>query len=86
MAMNARSAGERSITMAIFIMSANTSGIVGSQLFQSQDGPYYPIGWSIIIALVSVSLTATVVANAQYRLLNRKLRKGNGDEKKLYQT
>lgn len=84
--MNARSAGERSITMAIFIMSANTSGIVGSQLFQSQDGPYYPVGWSVIVALVSVSLAATVVANAQYRLLNQKLRKEDEYEKKLYQT
>ncbi|SPJ83876.1 related to nicotinamide mononucleotide permease [Fusarium torulosum] len=33
MALNAGSAGERSITMAILIMSANTSGIIGSQLF-----------------------------------------------------
>jgi hypothetical protein len=84
--MNARSAGERSITLAIFIMSANTSGIIGSQLFQMQDAPYYPIGWSIIIGLVSVSLISTLVANLQYRLLNRRLRKSNVDGRKLYHT
>lgn len=34
MALNARSTGERSITMAILIMAANAGGIMGSQFFQ----------------------------------------------------
>jgi hypothetical protein len=72
MALNARTAGERSITMAVFIMSANCSGIVGSQLFQQEDAPYYPTGWSVIVALISFSLINTVIANVQYRLLNRR--------------
>lgn len=33
-ALNAQSPGERSITMALLVMSANTSGIMGSQFFQ----------------------------------------------------
>lgn len=72
MASNAKSAGERSITLAIFIMSANTSGIVGSQLFQAKDGPLYRTGWTVIVALVSVGLVMSAVANTQYYLLNRK--------------
>ncbi|PSN69523.1 alternative sulfate transporter [Corynespora cassiicola Philippines] len=75
-AMNTRSAGERSITLAIVIMSANTSGIIGSQLFQSQDGPLYPIGWSVVVAFLSLGLVCLSVANAQYWLLNRRLRRG----------
>lgn len=71
--MNARSAGERSVTLAIFIMSANASGIVGSQLFQGSDAPYYPVGWTVIVALISVALVCMVVANVQYWLLNRRL-------------
>lgn len=58
--------------MAIFIMAANTSGIVGSQLFQQEDAPLYRTGWTIITVLVSVSLLASVVSNIQYRLLNRR--------------
>ena len=84
--MNARSAGERSITLAIFIMSANTSGIIGSQLFQAKDGPLYPVGWSAIVGLASTALFMTVVANAQYRLLNRRLKRKGAGEKKFYQT
>lgn len=73
MALNARTAGERSITLAIFIMSANCSGIVGSQLFQQDDKPLYRVGWTVIVALVSLALFFTIWANVQYRLLNRRL-------------
>jgi hypothetical protein len=70
MALNAGSAGERSITMAILIMSANTSGIIGSQLFQEHDAPLYKTGWTAIMALASVGLVMAIIANLQYYFLN----------------
>ncbi|KAF4948115.1 hypothetical protein FGADI_9902 [Fusarium gaditjirri] len=70
MALNAGSAGERSITMAILIMSANTSGIIGSQLFQEHDAPLYKTGWTAIMALASVGLVMAVIANLQYFFLD----------------
>jgi hypothetical protein len=70
--------------MAVFIMSANCSGIVGSQLFQQQDAPYYPVGWTVIVALVSFSLVNTIVANLQYWLLNRRNRRAGIDQAKEY--
>lgn len=75
MALNAPTLGERSITMAILIMSANTSGIIGSQLFQEGDGPLYPVGWTNIVLIVLVGLIAMVAGNAQYWMLNRKLKR-----------
>ncbi len=75
MALNARSPGERSITLAIFIMAANCSGIVGSQLFQQDDGPLYRVGWTAIVSIVSVALFLTIWLNVQYRLLNWRLKK-----------
>lgn len=83
MSLNAATAGERSITLAIMIMSANTAGIIGAQLFQSQDGPLYQTGWTVILSLVSLSLATSVIANGQYYFLNRRQRR-NG-EKGLYQ-
>ncbi|KKY27275.1 putative alternative sulfate transporter [Diplodia seriata] len=65
LALNARSAGERSITMALFIMAANAAGIVGGQLFQASDKPLYKTGWTVIVALTSVGLVFTVLANVQ---------------------
>lgn len=70
MSLNAGTAGERSITMAILIMSANAAGIIGSQLFQEQDGPLYEVGWSVILGLVTLALVASIVTNVQYYLLN----------------
>ncbi|KAK0624602.1 major facilitator superfamily domain-containing protein [Bombardia bombarda] len=79
MALNCKSAGERSITMAIFIMAANTSGIIGSQLFQPTDAPLYKKGWTVILALETVALVMAVVAILQYYVLNRRQsRKGDG--------
>ncbi|KAF2086701.1 alternative sulfate transporter [Saccharata proteae CBS 121410] len=75
MALNCRSAGERSITMALFIMAANCSGIIGSQLFQADDKPLYAKGWAAIVGLTSAGLFFSVVANVQYWWLNRRLRK-----------
>ena len=75
MALNAPTAGERSITMAILIMSANSAGIIGSQLFQEGDGPLYVRGWTMIVVLVSFGLIAMISANIQYWMLNRGLKK-----------
>ena len=72
LALNCRSPGERSVTMAMFIMAANMAGIIGAQLFQASDKPHYRKGWEAIFSLISVGVACCVVANVQYRLLNRR--------------
>lgn len=72
LALNAHSAGERSITMAMFIMAANASGIVGNQLFQAKDKPRYHTGWTVIVCLISVGVVFCAFANVQYKILNRR--------------
>lgn len=74
MALNAPTLGERSITMAILIMSANSAGIIGAQLFQEIDGPLYHKGWKNIVVIVLVGVLAIAFANFQYSALNRRLR------------
>lgn len=88
MALNARSAGERSVTMAMFIMAANASGIIGGQVFQAGDKPKYLVGWSVIVALISVGLVFCAFANLQYIWANRKgegKRKGNAEGGKYHE-
>lgn len=55
-----------SIRMALFIMAANTSGIVGGQLFQPEDAPRYVRGWILMSAMVG---GACCVAAGQILLL-----------------
>lgn len=69
--------------MALFIMGANISGIIGSQIFQADDAPLYKRGWTVIIALVSASVLMSVIAIAQYWLLNR-FQKRVGKDRYLY--
>lgn len=85
LSMNSRSPAERSVTMGMFVMAANCGGIIGGQLFQASDAPHYTKGWTAIVGLLSASIAASLFANAQYRLTNRKLAKaeatGTIDEK-----
>ncbi|CAH0023578.1 unnamed protein product [Clonostachys rhizophaga] len=76
LSLNAKTPGERSVTMAIHIMSANCAGIVGGQLFRSEDKPLYRNGWTVIVCLSAASVAFALVANAVYYLGNqRKLRR-----------
>ncbi|KAF4775618.1 alternative sulfate transporter [Colletotrichum scovillei] len=69
---NAKSAGERSITMAILIMAANCSGIVGKQLFREEDAPKYRNGWAVIAGLTTAAAACGIWANVQYYILNKR--------------
>jgi F0F1-type ATP synthase membrane subunit a len=71
-ALNTKSPGERSITMAIFIMSANLSGIVSGQIFQAHDAPRYQTAWSVTVALSCVGVVASALTNFQYWYLNKR--------------
>lgn len=73
LALNAGSPGERSIRMAMFIMSANTSGIVGSQLFQAKDAPLYHTGWRVIVALISLGVVFAIFNIVQYWISNKRI-------------
>lgn len=70
--------------MAIHIMGANMAGIVGAQIFRSDDNPpYYPRGWNVILALVATAVAATIISNLQYVILNRTGRRPEGFKWKI---
>ncbi|PKS08198.1 hypothetical protein jhhlp_005474 [Lomentospora prolificans] len=74
LSLNTQTAGERSITMAIHIMAANSSSLVGKQIFRSEDSPVYRRAWLQIVCLSSAAVIFSVLANLQYYLGNgRKL-------------
>ncbi|KAF1814346.1 alternative sulfate transporter [Eremomyces bilateralis CBS 781.70] len=76
-ALNAGTAAQRAIAMALFMVSSNLSGVVGYQLFQKKDAPNYPVGWAVIIALVTFGLFCAAGANIQYWLLNGRVFRRN---------
>jgi hypothetical protein len=56
-------------------MSANCSGIVGSQLFQAKDAPHYRTGWTVIVSLISTGVALAAFNIVQYWISNKRLDK-----------
>ncbi|EON98495.1 putative alternative sulfate transporter protein [Phaeoacremonium minimum UCRPA7] len=75
LSINARSPAERSIRMAMFIMAANCAGIVGGQLFRSDDLPYYHRGWNIAVSFMSLSVALVIGLLILYVVANRRMKK-----------
>ncbi|SCO35396.1 related to nicotinamide mononucleotide permease [Fusarium fujikuroi] len=73
LAVNIRNPAERSITMALLIMTANAAGLAGAQIFQAHDAPFYRTGFTVILTLASIALVFAIVSNTQYLWLNKKL-------------
>lgn len=55
----------------MFGMAANCAGIVGGQLFRSDDLPYYHRGWTIIICFLSLGLGLVIFSIVQYGFTNK---------------
>ncbi|KAG9503523.1 hypothetical protein J7337_003474 [Fusarium musae] len=84
LAVNIRNPAERSITMALLIMTANAAGLAGAQIFQAHDAPLYRTGFTVILTLASIALVFAIVSNAQYLWLNKKLEsKGHLEEEQV---
>jgi hypothetical protein len=64
----------------MFGMAANCGGLVGAQLFRSDDKPYYHRGWTVIASFASLSLVLVSVLIVQYALSN-KYRRGLASDK-----
>lgn len=71
MALNARSDGERSMSMAVFIMGAHVAGIIAAQIFQAEDAPRYETAWTVVLSIACLGVVAAFLTNLQYWWLNR---------------
>ena len=61
-------------------MGANCAGIVGGELFRSDDKPYYHRGWNIIAAFMSLALALAISLVITYALLNKRMKKAQIEE------
>ncbi|KEY65319.1 hypothetical protein S7711_01833 [Stachybotrys chartarum IBT 7711] len=78
MSVNCKSAGERSVTMAIFVMATNCAGVIAGQIFQQRDYPEYRRAWTITLSLSSVGLAAAIFTCLQYWVLNLRNARNGG--------
>jgi len=52
--------------------------MVGTQLFQGDDAPYYDNGLLYMIALVTIGICLAVLQEAVYIVHNRRVKQGEG--------
>ena len=56
-------------------MAANCAGIVGGQLFRSDDLPFYHRGWSIAVAFMAFGVACVASLICMYAYANARLRR-----------
>ncbi|KKK15243.1 hypothetical protein AOCH_000374 [Aspergillus ochraceoroseus] len=73
--LNCQNQVERSITISMWVMFANSGMMAGSQIFRGNDAPEYLSGLLIMIALVSSGLVLAIFQEMLYLTLNSRLRR-----------
>jgi hypothetical protein len=76
--LNCKYPGERSIAIAMWVMLATSGLMVGTQLFQGSDAPYYSDGLLYMIVLVTIGICLAGLQEAVYIVHNRHIRQGRG--------
>ncbi|KAL4959069.1 major facilitator superfamily domain-containing protein [Aspergillus stella-maris] len=73
---------ERSIAISMWVMSAISGLLAGTQIFRGEDSPTYLTGLVIMIAIVSSGLALAIIQEIIYLFLNARLRRRG--EKTMY--
>ncbi|KAF2642678.1 MFS general substrate transporter [Massarina eburnea CBS 473.64] len=79
--LNCKESGERSISIAMWVMSAITGLMVGTQYFRGDDAPFYYKGLRTMICMVSVGIFFAGLQWAVYQWWNRRVERGYGEER-----
>lgn len=88
--LNCRSPGERSISIAMWVMSAISGLMVGTQYYQAEDRPFYSNGLRIQIIMVSVGIVFAILQVGIYKVHNKRVAEGkheadeDGQEPQIY--
>uniref|UniRef100_A0A8H7NJ78 Major facilitator superfamily (MFS) profile domain-containing protein n=1 Tax=Bionectria ochroleuca TaxID=29856 RepID=A0A8H7NJ78_BIOOC len=78
--LNCVDAGERSIAIAMWVMSAISGLMVGTQYFRANDTPFYQTGLRTMIIMVSVGMAFAIIQVLVYRIHNKRLAKRGAQE------
>ncbi|KAF4962404.1 hypothetical protein FSARC_9513 [Fusarium sarcochroum] len=74
--LNCREAGERSIAIAMWVMSAISGLMVGTQYFRPNDTPFYQTGLRTMIIMVTVGIVFASLQIVIYIVHNKRVAQG----------
>ncbi|KAH6871639.1 major facilitator superfamily domain-containing protein [Thelonectria olida] len=84
--LNCHEPAERSIALAMWVMSATTGLMIGAQYFQADDKPFYQNGLRTMVIMVSVGVVFATIQLIIYKVHNNRVDAGKrqlGDERLL---
>ncbi|KAF1913441.1 major facilitator superfamily domain-containing protein [Ampelomyces quisqualis] len=88
--LNCKEPGERSISIAMWVMSAMSGLMVGTQYYRGDDVPFYNKGLRIQIIMVAIGMFFAIVQHLVYVVHNRRAIKRwkvtGGEKPWLYKT
>jgi len=61
---------KRAVALALFVSIGNTSGIVVSNIYRTQDAPKYKLGHGIELGIVGMGIIVVLTLAITYRLIN----------------
>ncbi|PKS12648.1 hypothetical protein jhhlp_000856 [Lomentospora prolificans] len=87
--LNCRDPRERSISVAMWVMSAISGLMVGTQYFRGNDLPFYDIGLRTLIIMVAVGMLFAAIQVIVYVVHNKRVAEGkhqpkDGEESMIY--
>ncbi|RKU45737.1 hypothetical protein DL546_008071 [Coniochaeta pulveracea] len=74
--LNCREPGERSISIALWVMLSISGLMVGTQYYKGNDTPFYPNGLRIQIIMVAVGMALAMLQYIIYKLHNTRVTDG----------
>ncbi|GIZ48086.1 hypothetical protein CKM354_001116000 [Cercospora kikuchii] len=84
--LNCHEARERSIAIAMWVMSAISGLMVGTQYFRASDRPFYETGLRTMIIMVSIGIVFAAIQVVIYVVYNQRARRGGQTGKPFYTT
>lgn len=78
--LNCREPGERSVSIAMWVMSAISGLMAGTQYFRGDDVPFYNNGLRTMIILVSGGMAFAIMQETIYLVYNRRVRQQIGSD------
>ncbi|KAI5860964.1 inner membrane transporter yfaV [Durotheca rogersii] len=87
--LNCRDPRERSISIAMWVMSAILGLMTGTQYFRGNDVPFYSTGLRTMIIMVSIGMVFAIIQVIVYTVHNRRVAEGkhtssDGEEPMIY--
>jgi len=71
---------KRGVTLGTVIAWGNINGVMSSNIYRSQDAPYYRLGHAVVLGYIAIGLLLGSILNLTFLYIGNKRRRNASDE------